>query len=234
MPPAQPSPDRPAAPRHRRSALLARTVLLTACGAGLVGLAAPDHAPAATTSLSASTTMATGITVEPRAPHAAPPRAAAVTAQRASRSRTVAPPKRATKRLVVADRWVRPSYAGIVSPFGMRWGRLHKGVDFGASYGAPIYAIGDGVVVGTGYQSDESGYGQITIIRHSNGYYSAYAHQSTYVVSVGDHVTAGEVIGYVGSTGHVTGPHLHFEIRTEPHGGQINPVPWLRAHGVGV
>jgi murein DD-endopeptidase MepM/ murein hydrolase activator NlpD len=171
--------------------------------------------------------MATSVEVEPRAPHTIAP-AAPVLAHRASRSRTVVPAK---KRVAA---WVRPSSAGIVSPFGMRWGRLHKGVDFGAHYGAPIYAIGDGVVVGTGYQSGESGYGQITIIRHRNGYYSAYAHQSSYLVHVGEHVTAGEVIGHVGSTGNVTGPHLHFEIRTVEHGGQVNPVPWLRAHGVRV
>jgi murein DD-endopeptidase MepM/ murein hydrolase activator NlpD len=160
-----------------------------------------------------------------------------VVALRASRSRTVAVKKvtkAAPKKVVASDAWFRPSAAGIVSPFGPRWGRMHKGVDFGAHYGAPIRAIGDGVVVGTGYQSGESGYGQITIIRHSNGFYSAYAHQSSYLVHEGEHVSAGEVIGYVGATGEVTGPHLHFEIRTEPHGGQINPLPWLRQHGVDV
>jgi murein DD-endopeptidase MepM/ murein hydrolase activator NlpD len=130
--------------------------------------------------------------------------------------------------------WVAPSGAGVVSPFGMRWGRMHKGVDFGARYGAPISAIGDGVVIGAGYQSGESGYGQITIIAHPDGYYSAYAHQSSYLVHEGEHVVTGEVIGYVGATGEVTGPHLHFEIRTAPHGGQVNPRTWLREHGVDV
>jgi len=235
VPPAQPSHTQPSPTQpRRRSALLVRAVLLTACGAGLAGLAAHGHAQAPQLSaVSTSATMATGISIEPRAPHEAPVSAAAVAPPRASRSRAVLP-KKAAKEVAAHDAWVRPSSAGIVSPYGMRWGRLHKGVDFGAHYGAPIYAIGDGVVVGTGYQSGESGYGQITIIEHSNGYYSAYAHQSSYLVHPGDHVTAGEVIGYVGATGEVTGPHLHFEIRTEPHGGQINPVPWLRAHGVDV
>jgi murein DD-endopeptidase MepM/ murein hydrolase activator NlpD len=211
--------------------VLARALLLGACTLGLAGLAAPAHhtASPATQQVSAEAAMATTIEIEPRAPHTLA--ATSVVAQRASRSRTVTPAKR---RVPVrrTDRWVAPSGAGVISPFGMRWGRPHKGLDFGAHYGAPIYAIGDGVVVGTGYQSGESGYGQITIVRHRNGYYSAYAHQSSYLVHVGERVTAGEVIGYVGSTGNVTGPHLHFEIRTVEHGGQVNPRPWLRAHGV--
>ena len=239
MPPAQPT--QPVPPRSR-SALLARAVLLTACGAGLVGLAAPGSTPSqqlsaasasAVVPTAGSTARLTGIALEPRAPHTAPAVRAAAP-QRASRSRAVAAKRVVRTVSLDADTWVRPSGAGVVSPYGPRWGRMHKGVDFGAHYGAPIYAIGDGVVVGTGYQASESGYGQITIIEHSNGYYSAYAHQSSYLVHPGDHVSAGEVIGYVGATGHVTGPHLHFEIRTVPHGGQINPLPWLRAHGVSV
>jgi murein DD-endopeptidase MepM/ murein hydrolase activator NlpD len=140
--------------------------------------------------------------------------------------------KPAVRKKAVArgPRWVRPSGAGVVSGYGMRWGRMHKGIDFGAHYGSPIRAIGDGVVVGAGYLGDEGGYGQITIIRHPGGLYSAYAHQSRMAVHAGEHVKAGEVIGYVGSTGHSTGPHLHFEIRHSAHGGQINPLKWLRAH----
>ncbi|MGB8651079.1 MAG: M23 family metallopeptidase, partial [Mycobacteriales bacterium] len=163
----------------------------------------------------------------------AAPVAPRVLPRRASRSRAL-PTRREARKAHTATRWVRPSYAAVVSPFGMRWGRMHKGVDFGASYGAPIHAIGAGVVVGAGYQAEESGYGQITLIRHADGIVSAYAHQSQLLVHVGEHVEAGEVIGYVGDTGHVTGPHLHFEIRTSTHGGQIDPVAWLRRHGVDV
>jgi murein DD-endopeptidase MepM/ murein hydrolase activator NlpD len=170
--------------------------------------------------------MATSIEIEPRAPHTT---AAVVVAQRASRSRTVRPAKRVRRHVV---RWVAPNGGPVVSPFGMRWGRLHKGLDFGAGYGSPIAAAGDGVVVGSGYLSGESGYGLITIIRHSNGYYTAYAHQSRSFVHSGERVNAGETIGLVGSTGHSTGPHLHFEVRTYEGGGQINPRPWLREHGV--
>ena len=231
----------PAAPTvpTGRSQRLARTLLLGACGAGLAGLSLTGGASGVST-LSAETSAASSpayAAQEPGALHSplffaapAPARAPA----RASRSRRVAPKKAALRTAEFTGGWVRPSYAGVVSPYGMRWGRMHKGIDFGANYGDAIRSIGDGVVVGTGYQGDESGYGQITIIHHSNGYYSAYAHQSSMVVAVGDRVHAGEVIGYVGSTGHSTGPHLHFEIRTEAHGGQINPLTWLRDHGVNV
>ena len=221
-------------PVRPRSPRAARALLLGACALGLSGLAATTghHSTSGPTSLAASSAPVT-LDLEERAPHTvAAPTTPLVSAARASRSRTVAAKKVTHKKRSFTGGWFRPNGAGVISPFGMRWGRLHKGVDFGAHYGSPIYAIGDGVVVGTGYQGGESGYGQITIIRHSNGYYSAYAHQSRYVVSVGDRVHGGELIGYVGATGHVTGPHLHFEIRTEEHGGQINPRTWLRAHGV--
>lgn len=225
------------APTSARSPRLARALLAATCGISLAGLAVTGGAPATTSAVQVSPAAVTTLVVpeaEEAAPHVPVLAAPRVTAPRATRSRALPAKPKPKKKVVTTDRWVRPSFAAVVSPFGMRWGRPHKGVDFGAHYGSPIRAIGDGVVVGTGYQSGESGYGQITIIRHANGYYSAYAHQSRMVVHTGDRVTAGEVIGYVGSTGHVTGPHLHFEIRTAPHGGQIDPLPWLRAHGVGV
>jgi murein DD-endopeptidase MepM/ murein hydrolase activator NlpD len=224
-------------PTSPRSPRRARILLLSSCAAGLSGLAllggTAAPAPVADAAVASS--------IEPsepvlHAPVAAAPRVVALHATRSRLLPAKQPAARhvAHKKAVQVARWYRPSSAGIVSPYGMRWGRMHKGIDFGASYGAPIRAIGDGVVVGTGYQSGESGYGQITIIRHANGFYSAYAHQSSMVVHDGDQVTAGEVIGYVGSTGESTGAHLHFEIRTEAHGGQISPEPWLRAHGVDV
>jgi murein DD-endopeptidase MepM/ murein hydrolase activator NlpD len=231
----------PAAMRtSSRSPRLVRTLLLTAFAAGLTGLSVAGgvsttgaaSAPAPANLLTVSDVLPSPILLAPR--EEAAPRAHRTRAVAASE--IVAPARKrvvANKR-VLTDRWVLPSSAGVVSAYGPRWGTFHKGIDFGAHYGAPIRAIGDGVVVGAGYQSGESGYGLITIIRHGNGYFSAYAHQSSMVVQDGDHVTAGQLIGYVGSTGHVTGPHLHFELRTEAHGGQVNPTTWLRAHGVDV
>ncbi|MCW2673581.1 MAG: peptidase [Frankiales bacterium] len=231
----------PPAPAHdapRRSPGYVRALLLGACALGLLGLA-PGHHQHASRLSAVTTPLDTVGTVdlEPRPPH--PGEAATLVAQRASRSRTVLPPKKPAARkhhaaVRVADRWMAPNPAPVVSPFGMRWGSLHKGLDFGAGYGSPIVAAGDGVVVGSGYLGGENGYGLITIIQHSNGFYTAYAHQSRAFVSDGQQVTAGEIIGLVGSTGHSTGPHLHFEVRTWEHGGQIDPRPWLRARGVDV
>ena len=243
MPPADHVlPDVPDVPaiqpvRQPRSPRLVRSLLLGAFGVGMLGLALPLAAPAATSLAVSPAASSSYVTEVPERPEH---RTAALAAAplRASRSRALAAkaPVRTTvtTRHAATGSWVRPSAAGIVSPYGMRWGRMHKGVDFGAHYGSPIRAIGDGVVIGAGYLAEESGYGQITLIRHANGFVSAYAHQSSMLVHAGDRVSAGDVIGYVGATGHVTGPHLHFEIRTATHSGQINPLPWLRSHGVSV
>jgi murein DD-endopeptidase MepM/ murein hydrolase activator NlpD len=206
---------------HTRPSRTARAVLLAALAAGLVGLALPAGHPAR---LAAVTSTVTSTVAEPREPNPArllvPATAARPTAARASRSRSVLPV------------WVRPVAAGIVSPYGRRWGRMHPGVDFGAHYGAPIHAVGAGVVIGAGYLADEGGYGQIVLVRHAGGVVTAYAHMSRVLAHAGERVEAGETIGLVGATGHVTGPHLHFEVRIG--GAKINPVPWLRAHGVRV
>ena len=234
-------PDHAPVPPRAHSLHRARALLLGAVATGLVGLAlggtgTPLAGPqvvslASVTSPALEAAVPHAPTFAPPAPVVAPPRA--VTAPKASRSRPVAKkPVVRKKKAYTGPEWVRPSRAGVISAFGMRWGRMHKGIDFGDSYGAPIRAIGAGRVIGAGYLNEESGYGQITLIQHADGIISAYAHQSRMVVHAGDRVQAGEVIGYVGSTGHVTGPHLHFEIRTAVHGGQISPLRWLRAHGV--
>ncbi len=108
--------------------------------------------------------------------------------------------------------------ARITSGFGMRrhpllgYSKLHKGVDFGAPIGTPIYAAGDGKVVKIGVYG---GYGNYVQIKHSNEFSTAYAHISRFAknVSNGVRVKQGQVIAYVGSTGRSTGPHLHFEVR---------------------
>ncbi|MBN9066878.1 MAG: M23 family metallopeptidase, partial [Rhizobiales bacterium] len=90
--------------------------------------------------------------------------------------------------------------------------RMHTGVDYATRRGTPILAAGNGVVEKVGWAS---GYGKETVIRHANGYETLYAHQSAFASGIepGDHVRQGQVIGYVGSTGLSTGPHVHFEIR---------------------
>src|SRR5262249_41810570 len=115
----------------------------------------------------------------------------------------------------------------ITSGFGMRmhpllgYTKLHKGIDFGAPPGTPIYAAGDGVVEEAGRKG---GYGNYIRLRHNGTYSTAYAHLSRFAkqIRVGARVRQGEVIGYVGSTGEATGPHLHYEVLVA--GNQINPL----------
>lgn len=109
-----------------------------------------------------------------------------------------------------AYRW--PLDAGIVSSeYGTRWGKVHKGIDIAASTGEPVYAVADGEVV---YSGDGlRGYGNVVILRHDRQMSSLYAHNSALKVKVGDSVRQGTLISLLGSTGHSTGPHVHFEIR---------------------
>jgi murein DD-endopeptidase MepM/ murein hydrolase activator NlpD len=118
--------------------------------------------------------------------------------------------------------FIWPVNAPITSPFGWRWGRLHEGVDLGAAYGSPIAAAAAGVVIYAGW---ESGYGNLVVIDHGGGLATAYGHQSRIAVSFGQSVSQGETIGYVGSTGHSTGPHLHFEVRV--NGQAVDPLGYL-------
>lgn len=117
------------------------------------------------------------------------------------------------------------AYARISSGFGMRfhpllgYTRLHRGVDYAAPYGAPIRAVSDGFVANAGWAG---GYGNQVRIAHSNILGTSYSHMSRIVVSPGSRVLQGQVIGYVGSTGLSTGPHLHFEVYRS--GQVVNPM----------
>ncbi|SCE79142.1 Murein DD-endopeptidase MepM and murein hydrolase activator NlpD, contain LysM domain [Micromonospora viridifaciens] len=129
--------------------------------------------------------------------------------------------------------WVIPmAGADITSCFGPRWGTLHAGIDFAMPGGTPIHAAAAGTVVKAGDAGD--GYGNSVLIDHHNGYLTHYAHQSRLIVSVGDKVSAGQVIGYEGATGDATGPHLHFEVHQGTMWNQIDPAPFLRARGIDV
>ncbi|GGO87751.1 transglycosylase family protein [Wenjunlia tyrosinilytica] len=106
----------------------------------------------------------------------------------------------------------------------------HTGVDFIAPTGTSVKAIGSGTVVSAGWGG---AYGNQVVIRHADGKYSQYAHLSSLGVSAGQTVSGGQQIGLSGATGNVTGPHLHFEVRTGPgYGSDIDPLAYLRAHGV--
>lgn len=116
---------------------------------------------------------------------------------------------------------------------GSMWSSgYHTGSDFSAATGTVIRAVGPGTVVSAGY---DGAYGNEVIIKHADGMYSQYAHQSQLMVQAGQTVTGGQQIGLSGATGNVTGPHLHFEIRTTPsYGSDVDPIAYLRLHGVSI
>jgi peptidoglycan hydrolase-like protein with peptidoglycan-binding domain len=131
-------------------------------------------------------------------------------------------------------RFFRPVPGPVGDRFG--WippGRWHTGLDFPEPKGTPIHAGGVGVVSFAGFNT--GGYGNLVVISHRLGFESWYAHMSVIAATVGEHVSGGQTIGYVGSTGHATGPHLHFEVRH--FGTPIDPTPYLlgymSAHGKG-
>ena len=117
---------------------------------------------------------------------------------------------------------VWPVNGPVVSPFGMRWGRLHAGVDIAVPAGTPIRAAKSGRVILLGWTG---GYGNYTCVGHGGGVSTCYAHQSRYGTSMGANVSQGQVIGYVGCTGHCFGDHLHFEVRVG--GAPVNPMGYL-------
>ncbi len=117
----------------------------------------------------------------------------------------------------------------ITSKFGMRWHpihdkyMMHNGIDMGAKTGTPIYATRSGIVTVAAYQKGGAGY--YVKINHNDGYSSIYMHMTHYIVKKGQYVSAGEIIGYVGSTGGSTGPHLHFGIAY--NGKYVDPLKYI-------
>ncbi|MFJ5559522.1 M23 family metallopeptidase [Streptomyces sp. NPDC093250] len=106
----------------------------------------------------------------------------------------------------------------------------HTGIDFHAASGTPVQSVGMGTVVEAGWGG---AYGNQVVIKMNDGTYTQYAHLSSLAVSAGQQVTAGQQIGLSGATGNVTGAHLHFEARTgADYGSDLDPVAYLRAHGV--
>ncbi|QGV82700.1 M23 family metallopeptidase [Streptomyces ficellus] len=133
-----------------------------------------------------------------------------------------------------ARAWVAPVEEYVLSAgfhrAGAHWARRHTGQDFAVPVGTLVRAVGAGRV-----QSVACGgaFGIEVVVRHAGGWYSQYAHLAAPRVSPGQPVAAGQPIGWSGNTGNSTGPHLHFEIRLTPHmGAAVDPVRWLREHGV--
>jgi murein DD-endopeptidase MepM/ murein hydrolase activator NlpD len=136
------------------------------------------------------------------------------------------------KRVVLTPEAVLPvSNYHLTARFGDvsgLWSSVHTGLDFATASGTPIRSIGDGVVIEAGY---DGAYGNKTVVRLNDGTELWFCHQTSIAVSVGQKVSAGKVLGSVGSTGNVTGPHLHLEVH--PHGGPpVDPYAALVARGL--
>jgi murein DD-endopeptidase MepM/ murein hydrolase activator NlpD len=131
-------------------------------------------------------------------------------------------------------RWVLPITPGVYhltarfGDYSSLWANFHTGLDFAAPTGTPIMAVAGGTITEVGYSG---AYGNRTIETLPDGTQLWYCHQNEFATAVGDSVNPGQVIGYVGSTGNVTGPHLHLEVH--PGGGDpVDPYPALVAHGL--
>ncbi|OEJ95463.1 hypothetical protein J116_014235 [Streptomyces thermolilacinus SPC6] len=113
---------------------------------------------------------------------------------------------------------------------GRHWARRHTGQDFALDIGTPVRSIGAGRVHAV---SCGGAFGIEVLVRHDNGWYSQYAHLASAAVEQGQRVVAGQWVGQAGTTGNSTGPHLHFEVRLTPYlGSGVDPLAWLREHGV--
>ena len=128
------------------------------------------------------------------------------------------------------DPWLLPLHGyDFNSPYGMRWGKLHSGIDLVAPEGTPYVAIHAGTVTKAGWFG---GYGYAVIVQHADGSEAIYGHSSEVNVQEGQQVKEGDQLGLVGNTGHSYGSHLHLEIHV--NGQPLDPVPWLGDRGVNI
>ena len=124
---------------------------------------------------------------------------------------------------IIPPTYIKPIRGGrFTSGYGQRWGKLHKGVDWGVPVGTTVFASSAGTVVRADYNG---GYGLCVLISHPDGKMTRYAHNSKLLVSVGQHVEQGETIAKSGNTGRSTGPHVHFEIIV--NGKAVNPLKYV-------
>jgi murein DD-endopeptidase MepM/ murein hydrolase activator NlpD len=140
----------------------------------------------------------------------------------AAQSSSSSAPTVASTGGVSASGFIWPVSGPVTSGFGWRWGRMHEGIDIAAPTGAPIYAAAGGSVIWAGWLG---GYGNLVVVDHGGALSTAYAHMSSIGVGLGQAVGQGQVLGYVGCTGHCFGPHLHFEVRV--NGAAVDPLGYL-------
>jgi murein DD-endopeptidase MepM/ murein hydrolase activator NlpD len=120
--------------------------------------------------------------------------------------------------------YIWPAQGVLTSPYGWRWGRMHKGIDIAAPIGTPVVAAAPGVVITAGW--NDGGYGNLVEIQHPDGSVTLYGHNDRILVRVGQQVAQAQQIAEMGSTGYSTGPHSHFEVHL-PGQGAVNPMAYL-------
>ena len=118
--------------------------------------------------------------------------------------------------------FVWPVHGVLTSYFGWRWGRMHEGIDLAVSNGTPVVAAAAGTIIVAGWMG---GYGNLVVVDHGGGMSTAYGHNTSVTVGVGQQVAQGQLIAYSGNTGHSTGPHVHFEVRIG--GAAVDPFGYL-------
>ena len=118
--------------------------------------------------------------------------------------------------------FIWPVHGVLTSGFGWRWGRMHEGIDLAVSNGTPVVAAAAGTVIVAGWMG---GYGNLVVVDHGGGIATAYGHNTSVTVGVGQQVAQGQLIAYSGNTGHSTGPHVHFEVRVG--GVPVDPLGYL-------
>jgi murein DD-endopeptidase MepM/ murein hydrolase activator NlpD len=199
----------PTPPRSRYAAVVTTAFV----GAGFVALGAAALPDAKTVDPSALADLDRAAASQDLADRAAD----ADRASRDDRSATTAGQE-------AADVWLLPlqDYQ-FTSPYGMRWGQLHAGVDLAAPEGTPYKAVADGTVKLAQYYG---GYGYAVIVDHGNGVETIYGHSQKVLVKAGQQVKAGDTLGLVGNTGHSYGSHLHLEVHV--NGEPRDPIPWFR------
>jgi len=196
--------------------------------------ATPKAAPKATTTKTEASTKTSTTKTAPKASAKSEVKTETTKKSSTTKSSTA---KSSTSTTKSSGNYVRPVSGGSLSASygqsGSRWSSgSHTGQDFAVSTGTTVRAVTSGTVVSAGWGG---AYGNEVVIRHSDGKYTQYAHLSSISVKAGMKVQTGQKIALSGATGNVSGPHLHFEVRTTPnYGSAINPASWLRAHGVSV
>jgi murein DD-endopeptidase MepM/ murein hydrolase activator NlpD len=118
--------------------------------------------------------------------------------------------------------FVWPVHGTLTSYFGWRWGRMHEGIDLAVASGTPVVSAAAGTVIVAGWMG---GYGNLVVVDHGGGVATAYGHNTSVTVGVGQQVAQGQLIAYSGNTGHSTGPHVHFEVRI--NGSPVDPLGYL-------